>query len=97
MTATINGKANWQSVVTVSVVDGNGNPVGSATVTGEWSGLVSGGDNSRVTNSSGVAGPFYSNRTTQTGVITFCVTSISKNGMTYNPNANSQTCISVSK
>jgi mannan endo-1,4-beta-mannosidase len=97
MTATINGKANWQSAVTVSVVDGSGNPVGSATVTGEWSGLVSGGDNSKVTNSSGIAGPFYSNRTTQTGVITFCVTSISKNGMTYNPNANSQTCISVSK
>jgi mannan endo-1,4-beta-mannosidase len=97
MTAAINGGGNWQSNVTVTVVDGNGNPVSGATVTGEWSGLVSAGDTSKVTNSSGVAGPFYSNRTTKSGTITFCVTNISKSGMTYNPDANVQTCISITK
>jgi endo-1,3-1,4-beta-glycanase ExoK len=69
-----------QGIAQVTVVDGNFNPVSGAAVVGAWSGLVTGGDTSKITSTDGVA-TFYSNRTTGKGTIQFCVTSVTKNGM----------------
>jgi hypothetical protein len=87
---------NTQATATVLVVDGNGNPVPGATVTGVWSGLVSTGDGSKVTGTNGKA-LFYSGRSSSSGTFTFCVTGVTLAGKTYNPAANVQTCGSISK
>jgi len=86
----------WQATALVTVVDDVGNPVEGATVYGSWSGLVSGGDGTKTTDASGVAGPFYSNRTKSSGTITFCVDNITKDGYTYADTANVETCDSIS-
>lgn len=87
---------SWQAVAAVGIADPDGNPVPDATVSIAWSGLVSGGNTSLVTDSSGTAGPFYSNKTKKSGTIAFCVTSVSKSGATYDASANLKTCNSVS-
>ena len=87
---------NTQATAKVTVVDGNGNPVASATVTGVWSGLVTSGDGSKVSGADGAA-LFYSGRSSNPGTFTFCVTGISKTGMTYNAGANAETCDSITK
>ena len=81
----------------VTVVNEDGNPVANATVNGEWSGLVNKGDGSKVTDNDGITPLFYSRRSSQPGVFTFCVTSITKEGYTYTPTSNTETCDSVSK
>jgi beta-glucanase (GH16 family) len=83
---------SWQATATVRVVDGQGQLVSGATVTGQWSGLVSGGNTSFVTDASGMAGPFYSQKTRASGTIRFCVGGITKSGATYVPTANVESC-----
>jgi len=87
---------NSQATATVMVVDGVGNPVSGATVTGIWSGLVTTGDGSKTTGTNGSA-LFYSGRSSSSGTFTFCITSISKSGMTYDAVTNTETCDSISK
>jgi beta-glucanase (GH16 family) len=87
---------NAQAVANVTVVDGAGNPVAGATVNGVWSGLVTNGDGSRTTDLTGTA-VFYSGRSNSSGTFTFCVTSIAKNGLTYDAAGNIETCDSISK
>jgi hypothetical protein len=87
---------NAQAVANVTVVDGAGNPVAGATVNGVWSGLVTNGDGSRTTDLTGTA-VFYSGRSNSSGTFTFCVTSITKNGLTYDAAGNIETCDSISK
>ena len=87
---------NSQAVARVTVVDGAGNPVVGATVNGIWSGLVSNGDGSRTTDSTGTA-TFYSGRSNSSGTFNFCVTSIVKSGLTYDGAANTETCDAISK
>jgi hypothetical protein len=84
----------WQAMATVKVVDSGGFPVAGATVTGSWSGLVNDGNTVFATNTDGVAGPFYSTRTKKSGTITFTVTSVTKDGWTYDA-AGSQTSASI--
>jgi len=87
---------NWQAVAALNVADSDGNPVEGASLTGQWSGLVSGGNTTFVTDANGDVGPFYSHKTKASGSITFCVTGITKAGAFYDPLANVETCDSVS-
>jgi subtilisin len=74
-----NGQA--QAVASVKVTDKNGNVLGGASVTGTWSGVVS-GPGSGTTNSSGLAS-INSSRTKSTGTFTFTVTNVALSGYTY--------------
>jgi len=85
-----------QAISRVSVVDGLGRPVVGASVNGTWSGLISSGDGSRNTDSSGVA-TFYSSRSRNSGSVTFCVDGISLAGMTYDSGLNAETCATITK
>jgi hypothetical protein len=85
-----------QFISKVTVVNGLGQPVSGATVTGSWTGLVTGGDTSRVTSSTGVA-TFYSSRSSASGSETFCVTGITLAGSSYDSTASAEICDSISK
>ncbi len=85
-----------QAISRVSVVDGLGRPVVGAAVNGTWSGLISSGDGSRNTDSSGTA-TFYSSRSRSSGNVTFCVDGVSLAGMTYDSGLNAETCATITK
>jgi PKD repeat protein len=87
------GRTDAQASVTVR--DNNGNPVSGATVTGTWSGAVS-GSASLVTNSSGQA-DFRSARVSATtgSVFTFTVTGITLSGYLYDSARNVETGDSI--
>jgi endo-1,3-1,4-beta-glycanase ExoK len=87
---------NAQATALVTILNGAGQPVSGATVKGVWSGLVTNGDGSKVTGTNGTA-LFYSGRSSSSGTFTFCVTGVTKTGMTYDASANVETCDSVSK
>lgn len=74
---------------TVTVVDGAGNRVAGATVTGTWSGIVS-GFGSRATASNGSVS-FTSPATRQTGTMVFTVTGISHPNFSYDARLNAET------
>jgi hypothetical protein len=85
-----------QVIARVTVVDGLGNPVSGATVTGSWTGPITGGDTSRVTSTSGLA-TFYSSRSQATGFETFCVTGVTLSGKSYDSDLNTETCDVIRK
>jgi hypothetical protein len=85
-----------QAIARVTVVDGLGQPVSAATVTGAWSGAITSGDGSRVTDAAGTA-TFYSSRTRSPGTVNFCVTGIAAAGKTYDSAANLETCEAIAK
>lgn len=85
-----------QVVARVSVVDGRGQPVVGATVDGAWSGVITGGDTRRTTDTLGVA-TFYSSRTRDRGTVTFCAAGVALDGMTYAKDANLEDCDSIAK
>ena len=81
----------------VTVRDGNGNVLPGATVSGTWSGVVS-GSASLVTNSSGIA-EFRSSRVkAATGSrFTFTVTGVTLGGYTYDATRNVETSDSITR
>ncbi|EHR69632.1 PDK repeat-containing protein [Burkholderiales bacterium JOSHI_001] len=79
----------------VKVVDGNGNPVAGATVTGAWSGLV-GGSASGVTSSTGVVS-FASASTRSAGTFVFTVTGVSLAGYQYQSTLNTETSDAITR
>ncbi len=85
-----------QIVARVLVVDGIGQPAVGATVKGAWSGVITKGDTSRVTDADGLA-TFYSARSKTAGAVEFCVTDTARADSTYNPDANLETCNSIEK
>ena len=85
-----------QVIARVRIVNGLGQAVSGATVGGSWSGVITGGDTSRTTDSSGLA-TFYSSRTKTPGSVTFCVTGASKSGLSYDAGANLETCEAITK
>ncbi len=87
---------NTQATARVTILDGTGKLVSGATVKGKWSGLVYNGDGSKTTATDGTA-LFYSGRSSSSGTFTFCVTSVTKAGMTYDASTNGETCDSVRK
>ena len=79
---------------TVSIQRANGAPVAGATVTGTWSGLVS-GSASGVTDANGRV-VFKSKKVAKkSGTITFSVTNVTASGLTYSPSSNVATQGSV--
>jgi len=85
-----------QVIARVSVMDATGAPASMATVTGEWTGVITRGDLSRDTDTEGIA-TFYSARTKFTGEVTFCVTGVTRAGSDYDPGDNVETCASIVK
>jgi len=80
---------NAEATAEVTVRDGNGNAVPGATVTGAWSGVVS-GSGSALTGSNGVA-LFKSARTKASGTFTLTVTGVALSGYQYTPQSNVET------
>jgi len=81
------------AVATLVVRDVNGNAVPNATLTGRWSGLVT-GTASGVTNTNGSVG-ISSPRSKRRGTYTFTVQSITANGFTYDASKNVLTSKSI--
>ncbi|WP_319507695.1 S8 family serine peptidase [uncultured Methanolobus sp.] len=75
------------ATATATVVDVDGNPLSGATVTGDWSGLVS-GTVSAVTDSSGVVTFQSAQLKNPIGSFIFTVTGVTLDGYTYNSGAN---------
>jgi hypothetical protein len=76
----------------VTIIDEGGNPVGSATVSGSFTGDV-GGSDSDSTNSGGVAA-LESNRVRADSIsFQFCVDDVSHSSHDYDPGANAVTCV----
>lgn len=92
LTVAKNGQARANAVVTVR--DGNGNLVNGATVTGTWSGLVS-GSGSAVT-SAGKAS-FASPQSRNRGTFVFTVTGVTLTGTSYNSSLNVETSDSITR
>ena len=74
----------------VQIVDANDAPVQGATVNGRWSGGAT--DTDRFTTGADGWGSATSNWRFSDATFRFCVTSVTKNGWTYNATANTATC-----
>lgn len=85
-----------QVIARISIVDGLGQPVGGAAVTGTWAGVITSGDTLRNTDDSGIA-TFYSARNRTTGSVQFCVAGVSLAGRTYDAGGNLETCQTIAK
>jgi PKD repeat protein len=84
-----------QARATVTVLNANGQQVSGATVTGNWSGIVS-GTSSRTTDSAGKA-TLTSASTQKTGTLTFTVTGVTAAGFTYDAAVNIETTDSITR
>lgn len=77
----VNAK-KWKAMVTVTVHDGNHNPVPGATVAGTWS---TGGTSTVTTGTDGTCTIYSGNLSTSVAGTTFTVTGIGAAGYTYEP------------
>jgi hypothetical protein len=77
----------------VKIVDKTGNPAGSVTVTGKWSGLIRATVTGTTTASGSVT--FTSKSTTKRGSLSFTVTGVAKSGCSYDNSLNVETSDSV--
>ncbi len=91
----VRSRGPWRSgEARVTVVDGDGNTVSGATVTGTFSGDVSGTETSEATGSNGVA-LVESDRVRQNSIsFEFCVDNISHPDFDYDASGNAETCVS---
>jgi PKD repeat protein len=85
---------NTAAQAVITVYDNNGAPRSGVTVSGRWSGLVT-GNVTGTTNSSGQVA-FTSSSTKNKGTFTFTVTNLSASGYTYNSTLNKETSDSIS-
>ncbi len=92
---TLNARGT-QAIARVTVVDASGQPVSGVAATGEWTGAITGGDTGEESDADGIA-TFYSSRSRSPGTVNFCVRALSGAGVTYDPEANRETCDSVAK
>lgn len=87
-----------RALATITIVDGNNNPVEGAIVSGDWSGLTSGGNNAGITDSHGEVTPLYLYSYwvwDAQGTFTFTVDNVIKSGWTYDESANLETSDSI--
>ena len=79
---------------TVTIIDNQGNPAGSATVTGVFTGNATGPSGSELTNGSGVA--VFNSDSTKKGKVKFefCVTGVTHTTLNYEPGDNVVDCAS---
>ncbi len=90
------GNRNAKATAAVKLVDSNGLPVAGATVSGQWSGLVS-GSASASTDASGVARFSSANTRASSGNFRFAVTGASRSGYSYAPLTNTETSDSIAR
>ncbi|WEM43416.1 family 16 glycosylhydrolase [Photobacterium sp. DA100] len=84
-----------QASATVTVTDSSGQTIEGVSVTGKWSGVVSDGDEEKITEQTGSA-LFYSRRSrSASGTYQFCVTSLSKAGYSWSASNVDLTCSEV--
>lgn len=86
--------ANRRGQATITVRDNCGNPVANATVTGNFSGTFNETGRTGVTGANGVVTITTNGKAKGNPSVTFCVSNITKSGLTYNPSANVATCAS---
>lgn len=85
-----------QVIARVTIVNGLGEPEPDVDVSGVWSGIITGGDGQRVTDSDGIA-TFYSRRSRDSGEVRFCVTGVSAAGREYRVDQNLEECDAITK
>lgn len=90
--ANVNG--GKRGTAKVKITDLNNNAISGATVTGQWSGVVT-GTSSGTTDTTGTA-THTSSRFKRSGTLTYQVTGVSKTGYTYDASKNVVTQVSVS-
>jgi len=85
--------ASWLAKATVTIVDANNAPVGTATVSGQFTGAT----NDNVSGNTDASGNVTLNSSKKSGggAWTFCVTNVVKSGWTYNSSANVETCDTI--
>ena len=83
---------NKRGQATITVTDNCGNPVASATVTGSFSGTFTENGRTAVTGANGVATITTTGKSGGSPSVTFCVSNITKSGLTYTPSSNVVTC-----
>lgn len=92
----LSGKAkNTRARAVVTVRDADGRPVSGATVSGTWSGIVS-GSTSAVTDGSGAA-TLQSPNSKKGGTFVFTVTGVSQSGHVYKADLNTETSDSITR
>jgi PKD repeat protein len=96
MSLTVNAnKRGARANAAVKILDSLGRPVAGATVSGSWSGIVS-GTASVVTSGTGVA-TFTSGTSTKSGTFTFTVTGVTLAGYQYDSSRNIETSDSITR
>ena len=85
---------NVNAIATVTVVDVNGAPVEGATVYGRWSGLT-GDSDSGITDTRGTVSLNSNKVKNAGGTFTFTVDDITKDGWSYDSEANEETTDSI--
>lgn len=90
----VTSSTNKYAKVVVTVVDKNLKPISGVTVTGKWSGLVT-GSASGVTRSDGTV-TFTSKQTKSSGTFTFTISNLTVSGYTYDKTLNAASTINVS-
>jgi hypothetical protein len=94
----INEGSTWDALVTITIVDSNGNPVAGATVSGSWSGAGSGsGACAAATDSNGQCTVTRTGMRKRNGSVTYTLDGVAHASLTYDETANVETSIVVSK
>ena len=89
------GQGNKRGMATVTIVDGNGNPVAGATVSGDFASNHYNEPGSGVTGADGSV-VIVTAATAKGGVtVTFCVDDVTHASLTYDPASNVMTCDSL--
>lgn len=86
-----NDDGSYQAVATIKVVDADGKPVPEAKVVGGWVGAITRGETEGVTDAQGQL-VLRSASGTRSGEVTFCVTSATRPGFSYDKSANARNC-----
>jgi len=90
-----NGQA--KATAAVKVLNGSGQPVAGAVVTGTWSGIVGRTGATASTGSNGVASLVSPNTRSTSGSFVFTVTGVTLAGHEYQPGANTETSDSIAR
>lgn len=84
----------WQTLVTIYVIDENGQPVADAQVDGGWVGTAYKGETNGTTDETGKL-TLATDHDAPLSKITFCVNSVSSKGYTYDKSANARNCATI--
>jgi hypothetical protein len=96
MARTVARNGTARATAAVKIVDANGLALAGASVSGRWSGLVS-GTATVVTGTNGVASFTSGNTKASTGTFTFTVTGVTRTNTNYVPTANVETSDSIAR